>query len=118
MTYCVYILASKLRVLYVGITRDLERRVYQHQKKLLPGFTRQYNVNQLVYYEFFGDVRAAIAREKQIKAWRREKKLNLIESLNPKWKDLSVELFGIRPATSKKSTPEVPHPDRERRGSE
>jgi putative endonuclease len=111
VTYYVYILASKLRVLYVGVTRDLERRVLQHQQELIPGFTSKYKVHQLVYYEAFGDIRAAIAREKQIKAWRREKKLNLIESANPKWKDLSAELFGGRTAAIKKRTPEIPRAD-------
>ena len=88
-TFYVYILASKLRVLYVGVTNDLPYRLSQHCLKQVPGFTARYNVNQLVYYEVFGNARAAIAREKQIKGWRRSKKLNLIESVNPKWRDLS-----------------------------
>ena len=89
--YFVYILASRSRVLYIGITNDLQRRVYEHQHKLIPGFTSKYNVNRLVYFETTTDVRAAIAREKEIKAWRREKKAKLIEAINPQWKDLSEE---------------------------
>lgn len=92
-TYYVYILASKLRVLYVGVTSDLQRRVAEHKMKQVPGFTARYNVTQLVYYKEYGDVYAAIAREKEIKSWRRSKKLNLIESTNPRWKDLSADWF-------------------------
>ena len=73
------------------MTNDLQRRVYQHKNKLIEGFTTKYNVNRLVYYETFGDVRDAIAREKQIKGWLRKKKIALIESTNPKWQDLSEE---------------------------
>jgi putative endonuclease len=89
--YYVYILTSKTGTLYTGITKDLQRRVYQHKHKLIEGFTSQYDVNRLVHYEVFGDVRDAIAREKQIKSWRRSKKLALIEEMNPKWQDLSEE---------------------------
>lgn len=73
------------------MTNDLHRRVAQHKEKQIEGFTKKYNVTRLVYYETFGDVRDAIAREKQIKGWRRSKKLHLIESLNPRWQDLSEE---------------------------
>jgi putative endonuclease len=89
-TFYVYILASKSRVLCVGVTNDLERRLFEHRQKLVPGFTEKYNVTQLVYYELFENVRDAIAREKQIKAWRREKKVMLIERSNPKWRDVSA----------------------------
>ena len=92
--YYVYIMASYSRVLYVGVTNDLCRRVYQHKHKLVEGFTSRYNVNQLLYYEATSDVKSAIAREKQIKGWRRDKKTALIESQNPKWIDLSHELCG------------------------
>jgi len=102
--YSVYILASKLRVLYTGITSNLVSRVWQHKTKRIPGFTQKYNCNQLVYYESFRDVGAAIAREKQIKGWRRSKKLNLVESTNPKWKDLSADWY----PTARKVKP---HPD-------
>jgi putative endonuclease len=90
-TYFVYIMTSKTGTLYTGMTNDLERRVSQHKSKLIDGFTSRYNVNRLVYFETFGDVRDAIAREKQIKAWRRSKKIALIESTNPRWVDLSEE---------------------------
>ena len=71
------------------MTNDLERRVYEHKQKLVEGFTQKYNITQLVYYEATPDVRSAIAREKQIKGWLRSKKIALIESMNPKWQDLS-----------------------------
>ena len=89
--YYVYIMASRSRVLYVGMTNDLQRRVEQHKQKLVEGFTQRYNVTRLVYYEATNDVHAAIAREKQIKGWRRSKKTELIESVNPTWNDLSEE---------------------------
>jgi putative endonuclease len=88
-TYCVYILASKSLNLYTGVTSNLPRRVIQHRKKLLQGFSAKYNINRLVYCESFGDVFAAIRREKQIKGWLRSKKIALIESANRDWKDLS-----------------------------
>ena len=87
--YYVYILCSASRVLYTGMTNNLKRRVFEHKTKLISGFTQKYNVTQLMYYEVFGDVRLAIAREKQIKAWRREKCVKLISDQNPHWKDLS-----------------------------
>ena len=89
--YYVYIMTNRSRTLYVGMTNNLERRVYEHRNKVYKGFTSRYNVTLLVYCEAFSDVREAIAREKQIKDWRREKKIALIESLNPSWKDLSDE---------------------------
>ena len=90
--YYVYLMASYRRVLYVGVTDDLARRVYQHKTKAHPdSFTARYHVNRLVCYEVFGDVRDALAREKQIKAWRRSKKVALIEETNPDWKDLSLD---------------------------
>ena len=89
--YYVYIMSSKRRTLYVGVTRDLHRRVYEHRDKLVEGFTRRYNVTQLIYYEATPDVESAIAREKEIKGWLRTKKVRLIESLNPVWADLAEE---------------------------
>jgi len=90
--YYTYLMASFRQTLYVGVTNDLERRVRQHKAKVHPdSFTARYNVNWLVYYEVFGDVREAIAREKQIKGWRRSKKIELIESSNPDWRDLSLD---------------------------
>jgi putative endonuclease len=77
--------------MYVGITNNLERRLYEHKNKLVKGFTEKYNVNKFVYYEQSDDVQAAIAREKEIKKWRREKKNQLVNTLNPMWQDLSLE---------------------------
>jgi len=88
-TCYVYIMASKSRRLYTGVTSNLQRRVLQHRGKLLPGFTSQYDINRLVYSEAFGEILAAISREKQIKSWSRRKKIALIESVNRDWKDLS-----------------------------
>ena len=93
MTYYVYILASRSRNLYIGVTNDIERRVYEHKKKLVPGFTTKYNIDRLVYFETTQDVEVAISREKQIKGWLRTKKISLIESMNPTWDDLSARWF-------------------------
>jgi putative endonuclease len=93
-TYYVYIMTNNTRTLYTGVTSNLERRVLQHKRKLLSGFTREYNINRLVYYETFGDVRAAIRREKQIKGWLRAKKVALIVAGNPAWRDLSQGWYG------------------------
>jgi putative endonuclease len=87
--YHVYILASRGRVLYVGVTNDLERRVREHKAHLVPGFTQRYNVDRLVYFETTANVQAALAREKEIKGWRREKKVALIEAENPQGRDLA-----------------------------
>jgi putative endonuclease len=87
--YFVYIMSSASRTLYVGVTNNLERRVYEHKEKLTDGFTSKYNVTQLVYYEETPDIYAAITREKQIKGWLRAQKVALIESMNPTWTDLS-----------------------------
>ena len=92
--YYVYIMSSQRRVLYVGVTNDLQRRVWEHKQKLVPGFTARYNVDRLVYYESTPSVVAAIAQEKQVKGWRRAKKTTLIESMNPEWKDLSEGWYG------------------------
>jgi putative endonuclease len=88
-TFYTYILASRSRVIYTGVTNDLARRVYEHKKKLVQGFTSKYNVNQLVYYEEYNHPEEAILREKQITGWLRIKKIKLIEDMNPDWKDLS-----------------------------
>ena len=90
--YYVYILTNKSnQVLYTGVTGNLQKRVYEHKAKLIDGFTKKYNVDKLVYYDTTTDVRSAIAREKQIKGWLRIKKIELIESMNPQWKDLSED---------------------------
>ena len=89
--YCVYIMSSPSRTLYVGVTNDLERRVFEHKNKLTPGFSSKYNINRLVYFETTPNIQAAIAREKQIKSLLRAKKNALIEAANPGWRDLSQE---------------------------
>ncbi len=91
--YYVYIMTNKSKTLYTGITDNLERRVYEHKKKLLEGFTKRYNITKLVYYEVTSDVSAANEREKQIKGWLRRKKITLIEAMNPQWTDLSEGWF-------------------------
>jgi putative endonuclease len=93
-TFYVYMMSNKNRVvLYTGMTNSLEVRVWQHQKHSLDGFTKKYNVDRLVYYETYDDPRDAISREKEIKGWRRSKKNELVQTLNPKWADLSSILF-------------------------
>ncbi|HZR69208.1 MAG TPA: GIY-YIG nuclease family protein [Burkholderiales bacterium] len=87
--YFVYILASRSRRLYVGVTNDLERRLFEHKNKLADGFTKQYQIDRLVHFEETSDVTSAIEREKQIKGWLRDKKIALVESGNPTWEDLS-----------------------------
>jgi len=89
--YHIYVLANPSGVLYTGVTNHLERRVAQHKQKLQSGFTKKYEVVRLVYFEPYGDIRNAISREKQIKRWRREKKLALIRNVNPKFLDLSAD---------------------------
>ena len=91
--YYTYILANASRMLYVGVTNDLMRRMSEHRQKLHPGYASRYNLRRLVYYESGNDIWAAIAREKQIKGWLRAKKVALIESVNPEWKDLCEEWF-------------------------
>ena len=92
--YYVYNMTSRVRTLYVGVTNDIERRVYEHEHKPVKGFTKRYNLTWLVHYEETSDAVAAIEREKQVKGWRRSKKVALIESMNSKWKDLSLEWYG------------------------
>ncbi len=89
----VYIMTNNSSTLYVGMTNDLQRRVYEHKHKRVPGFTSRYNITQLVYYEVYGRPIHAIEREKQIKRWRREKKIALIRSENPRWLDLAADWF-------------------------
>ena len=89
--YWVYIVTNKSGTLYIGVTNSLEHRLHQHKAKLNKGFTNKYNIKKLVYFEETDDIAAAIAREKQLKKWSRKKKIALIETLNPKWLDLSME---------------------------
>ena len=89
-SYYVYLLTNwNNRVMYVGMTNNLERRVYEHKNKLVSGFTKKYNINKLVYFEETSDMNAALSREKEIKKWRREKKDSLVLNVNPEWRDLS-----------------------------
>jgi putative endonuclease len=93
-SYYVYITASVSRVLYIGVTSDLLKRIDQHREGVVEGFTKSYRADRLVHFEETSDVHAAIAREKQLKGWRREKKVALIETMNPKWNDLYLDLTG------------------------
>ena len=93
--YYVYIIASKkFGTLYTGVTNDLIKRIYTHKEKLIDGFTKKYSVDKLVYFEVHNDINEAILREKQIKKWNRDWKINLIERSNPHWVDLYYELIG------------------------
>ncbi len=88
--YYIYIMASSSGTLYLGVTNNLKRRIYEHKLGLVEGFSKKYKCTKVVYYEEFKDVKEAIAREKQLKNWRREKKEFLIKTINPTWKDLSL----------------------------
>jgi len=91
-TYYIYLMTNwNHRVMYVGVTNDLVRRVYEHKNKLMEGFTSRYNINKLVYFENTEDIHTALAREKEIKRWRREKKDALVQALNSDWRDLSED---------------------------
>ena len=88
-TYYVYIITNKSdKVIYVGVTNNLERRIHEHRSGLVDGFTKRYNVHKLVYFEETNDVNAALAREKQLKGWMHQKKNDLVVTMNPTWKDL------------------------------
>ncbi|MDD2565209.1 MAG: GIY-YIG nuclease family protein [Candidatus Gracilibacteria bacterium] len=89
--YFVYILASNKETLYIGITNDIIRRIYEHKNKLVEGFTCKYNIDKLVYLEETNNIESALKREKQLKRWKREWKIELINSINPTWKDLYIE---------------------------
>jgi putative endonuclease len=93
--FYVYIMASKSRVLYIGITNNLRRRVWEHKNDLCSGFTRDYRIHRLVYFERFQYVRNAIHREKQLKGWLRRRKIALIEAVNPTWEDLAADRFEL-----------------------
>ncbi len=102
--YYVYIMASLSRRLYTGVTNNLARRVFEHKTKKVDGFTKRYHIGRLVYYETHRYILNAIRREKEIKGWRREKKIMLIESMNPAWKDLSAGWYHAGPAGKGGST--------------
>jgi putative endonuclease len=89
--YYVYIMTNKSGTLYTGMTNNIKKRVYDHKNKLIPGFTKKYNIKRLFYCETFDDVFSAIAREKTIKGWLRKKKIELIQKTNPDWKDLAKD---------------------------
>jgi putative endonuclease len=91
--FYVYLMTNRSGTLYTGMTSNLVGRVWEHKQKVVEGFTKKYNITRLVYYEEFNNARDAIAREKQIKGWLRRKKIDLIESMNPKWRDLSEEWY-------------------------
>lgn len=93
--YYIYIMTNKSRTLYTGFTNNLERRVYEHKHKINSGFTSKYNITKLVYYEVAFNADAGIAREKQIKGWLRVKKIALIESVYPEWKDLASDWYDV-----------------------
>ena len=94
-SYYVYILTNKKDgVLYIGVTNNLERRIYEHKNKKIKGFTEKYNLNNLVFYEENNDIAFAIQREKKLKKWNRKWKINLIEKNNPNWNDLAVSWYG------------------------
>jgi len=96
--YYVYIMAkAKNSTFYTGVTNDLIRRVYEHKNDLADGFTKKYGIKTLVYYEIHQDIHEAIIREKLIKKWKREYKLNVIEQMNPNWQDLYFDLLGCQP---------------------
>ena len=92
-TYYVYILSSESKVIYTGMSNNLERRIYEHKNKLIEGFSKRYNTYKLVWYEETDDVGAAIAFEKKIKGWKRFKKVTMIEEENPGWDDLAIDWF-------------------------
>jgi putative endonuclease len=106
--YYVYILASRSRNLYTGVTNNLIGRIQQHREGSVPGFTMRYRIHRLVYFESCRDIRAAIANEKQIKSWGRAKRVALIESRNPTWEDLAADWF---PPFSRKQIPRFARDD-------
>ncbi len=118
--FYVYIMTNRPRshVLYTGITGNLPRRVFEHKNKLVAGFTWRYNLTRLVYYESFAYPYAAIDREKEIKGWRRSKKIRLIESMNPHWYDLAAHWTEVyKPDNAEQDPRQIPHPAEGRRAS-
>ena len=116
--FYVYIMTNRSRshVLYTGVTGDLSRRVFEHKNKLVPGFTSRYNLTRLACYECFFYPDAAIDREKEIKGWRRSKKIRLIESMNPHWDDLAERWSEVYKPTVPGDPREIPHPAGENAG--
>jgi len=91
--YHIYIMTNKSGTFYIGLTNNIKKRVYQHKNKLADGFTKKYNIDKLLYYETFSDIYSAIAREKTVKGWLRKKKIELINTINPEWEDLSKDWY-------------------------
>lgn len=89
-TYYVYILTNKSATLYIGVTNDLKRRLWEHRNKMIVGFTKKYNINKLIYVEDYKSANGAIAREKQLKGWRRERKMELIKQQNPSFREIAI----------------------------
>jgi putative endonuclease len=118
--FCVYIMTNRPRshVLYTGVTGNLARRVFEHKNKLVPGFTSRYNLTRLAFYEFFTYPDMAIDREKEIKGWRRSKKVRLIESVNPHWHDLAEQWTDVYKPESSAIRREIHHSAERRRVSE
>ena len=110
-TFCVYIMTNRPRshILYTGVTGNLPRRVFEHKNKLLPGFTSRYNLTRLAYCECFSIPDLAIDCEKEIKGWRRGKKIRLIESMNPHWDDLAERWTEVCKPDSTRNPREIPH---------
>ena len=104
LTYFTYIMASRSHTLYIGVTGNLHRRVFEHKWREHEGFTARYNCDRLVWFERYEDVGKAIARETQLKGWRREKKIALIETSNRTWLDLSRDWYDVEPADLKRAT--------------
>lgn len=104
----VYMIASRSRTLYTGVTNNIERRIFEHKQKAVSGFTKKYRIDRLVHFERFGDIRDAFAREKQIKSWRRQKKVALIEAVNPTWEDLAADWYRNVITNHKQ---QIPRPD-------
>ena len=102
--YSTYIVASRSRTLYIGVTGDIRKRVFQHKWKEYEGFSAKYNCDRLVWFERYQDITKAIARETQLKKWNRAKKITLIERMNPTWLDLSRDWFEYEPADYRRAT--------------
>jgi len=103
-SYFTYIVASRSHTLYIGVTGDLRKRIFEHKWKEHDGFAAKYNCDRLVWFESHQDVRTAIDREKQLKGWRRDKKIDLIEKMNPVWIDLSKDWYDLEAADFKRAT--------------
>ncbi len=100
----VYIMSSRSRCLYIGVTIDLHGRVWEHKNGVYEGFSKKYKTHDLVYHEFFNDIESAIAREQQLKGWTRAKKIGLIEKMNPGWEDLTPSFSNLGPSTHARPT--------------